>query len=108
MARAVEIAAAWAKPIAVALGIVLAVLILRSWLPALLTVIFLGGAGLVLAIGIVPSADAYLKITPENPEASFVFAVIIAFFSAVGAALHLWYWNKARLHVSKKCDGNDQ
>lgn len=85
--------------IAAALGIILAVLVLRFWLPALLVGIFLGGAGLVLETGIVPAVDAYLKVTPENPQAPFVFAVIIAFFGAVGAALHFWCWKKAQKEV---------
>jgi hypothetical protein len=72
---------------------------MRYWLPVLLVGVFLGGAGLILEIGIVPAVDAYLKVTPANPEAPFVFAVIIAFFGAVGAALHFWCWKKAQKEV---------
>lgn len=79
--------------ITLAFVIILALLILRFWVPVVLIVTFLGGAGVILAIGIVPAVDAYLKVKPENSEAPFVFAVIIAFFGAVAAALHFWYLN---------------
>ena len=85
--------------IAIGFGIILAVLALRFWLPVLLIGTFLGGAGLFLEIGIVPAVDAYLTVTPENPEAPVVFAVIIAVFGAVGAALHFWCWRKAQKEV---------
>jgi hypothetical protein len=77
--------------ITLAFVIFLALLILRFWVPVVLIMTFLGGAGVILAIGIVPAVDAYLQVKPENSEGPFVFAVIVAFFGAVSAALHFWY-----------------
>jgi hypothetical protein len=85
--------------ITLAFVIILAVLMLRFWVPVLLIGIFLGSAGLILAIGIVPAVDAYLRVKPENPEAPLVFAVIIALFGAVAAVLHFWYWNTTKKEV---------
>ncbi len=85
--------------ITLAFVIVLAVLILRFWVAVVVIATSLGGAGLILAIGIVPAVDAYLKVKPENPEGPFVFAVVIAFFGAVAAALHFWYLTKTKKEV---------
>ena len=86
---------------AITLGFVtvVALLILRFWVPVVLIMTFFGGVGAILATGVVPAVDAYLKVKAENSEGAFVFAVIIAFFGAVSAALHFWYLKRSKKEV---------
>jgi hypothetical protein len=89
----------------VALGIILAVVVLRFW--ALIGWVIVVGAFVLLVLGLfvvyvgVPVYKSYSKVTVENPEAPFVLAGIIGFFSALAVAYY-WWTNrptKAKAHV---------
>ena len=76
--------------IAVALGIIIAVLVIRFWFPLLVIGIFLAVVGALFLFVGVRVYESYAKVTVENPEAPFVLAGIIAFFAALAAAYYWW------------------
>lgn len=79
--------------IGVALGIILAVLVLRFWWVIWWGMLAIAFVLLVLGLFVffvgVPLYTSYSKVIVENPEAPFILAGTIGFFAALAAA---WYW----------------
>jgi peptidoglycan/LPS O-acetylase OafA/YrhL len=80
----------------VALGIIVAVLVLRFWPP----VLALAVVGIVVgALGwflVMPAIATYMKVTSENPEAPMAWLAVVAFYAAIATAYYLWDRNRRK------------
>src|SRR5438309_1111523 len=74
----------------VALGIIVALLVLRFWPLALALAV----VGIVLGVLgwflVMPAIATYMKVTSENPEAVTVYVGIVSFYAAIAIAYYLW------------------
>jgi len=80
----------------VALGVIVAVLVLRFWPLALALAV----VGIVLGVLgwflVMPAITSYMKVTSENPEAATVYVGIVAFYAAIAIAYYLWDRNRRK------------